>query len=97
MPAMHLEQLSFTYSACGSFTKNKERIEKLCRQEMQILLTRMILLKSVSTWYKDLAKRTQTDKVLRNEAFEDWTNYHKPINQLSENIKEEEFTLQWCL
>ena len=29
MPEMHLKQLSFTYSACGPFTKNKERIEKL--------------------------------------------------------------------
>ena len=28
MPEMHLKQLGFTYSACGSFTKNKERIEK---------------------------------------------------------------------
>ena len=25
---MHLRQLGFTYSACGSFTKNKERIRK---------------------------------------------------------------------
>ena len=29
MPAMHLKQPGFTYSACGSFTKNKERIKKL--------------------------------------------------------------------
>ena len=28
MPEMHLKQPDFTYSACGSFTKNKERIEK---------------------------------------------------------------------
>ena len=28
MPEMHLRQPGFTYSACGSFTKNKERIEK---------------------------------------------------------------------
>ena len=25
---MHLEQSGFTYSACGPFTKNKERIQK---------------------------------------------------------------------
>ena len=24
---MHLQQPGFTYSACGSFTKNKERIQ----------------------------------------------------------------------
>ena len=29
MPEMHLKQPGFTYSACGSFTKNKERIENL--------------------------------------------------------------------
>ena len=28
MPEMHLKQPSFTYSACGPFTKNKERIGK---------------------------------------------------------------------
>ena len=28
MPEMHLRQPSFTYSACGLFTKNKERIKK---------------------------------------------------------------------
>ena len=29
MPEMHLKQLGFTYSSCGPFTKNKERIEKV--------------------------------------------------------------------
>ena len=28
MPEMHLRQLWFTYSACGPFTKNEERIQK---------------------------------------------------------------------
>ena len=28
MPEMHLKQPGFTYSACGPFTKKKERIEK---------------------------------------------------------------------
>ena len=28
MPEMQLKQRAFTYSACGSFTKDKERIEK---------------------------------------------------------------------
>ena len=28
MPEMHLKQPGFTYSACGPFTENKERIEK---------------------------------------------------------------------
>ena len=28
IPEMYLKQLGFTYSACGPFTKNKERIQK---------------------------------------------------------------------
>ena len=28
MPEMYLRQPQFTYSACGPFTKNKERIQK---------------------------------------------------------------------
>ena len=28
MPEMHLKQSGFTYSACGPFASNKERIEK---------------------------------------------------------------------
>ena len=28
MPEIHLKQPGFTYSACGTFTKNKERIQK---------------------------------------------------------------------
>ena len=28
MPEIHLRQPGFTYSACGSFTKNKQRIQK---------------------------------------------------------------------
>ena len=32
MPKMHLKQSGFTYIACGPFTKNKERIQKLNRR-----------------------------------------------------------------
>ena len=28
MPEIHLRQSGFTYSACGPFTKNKEKIQK---------------------------------------------------------------------
>ena len=33
MPEMHLRQPVFTYSACGSFTRNKERIQKFKETE----------------------------------------------------------------
>ena len=32
---MHLSQPGFTYSACGPFTKNKERIKNLKKQDIQ--------------------------------------------------------------
>ena len=32
MPEMCLQQPGFTYSVCGSFTKNKERIEKFMQK-----------------------------------------------------------------
>ena len=34
IPEMHLKQPGFTYSACGPFTKNKERIKNLKKQEI---------------------------------------------------------------
>ena len=33
MPEMHLTQPGFTYSVCGPFTKNKERIKKIEKTE----------------------------------------------------------------
>ena len=42
MPEMHLRQPGFTYSACRSFTKNKERIKefKKTRDSRYIFITR---------------------------------------------------------
>ena len=47
MPEMHLRQPGITNSACGPFTKNKERIKKLCKQEIQDLFTKTSLIKLV--------------------------------------------------
>ena len=53
MSEMHLKQPGFTYTACGPFTKNTERTlfqtenTSLCKQEIQIIFTRMILIKLV--------------------------------------------------
>ena len=49
MPEMHLRQPGFTYTACGSFTKNKERIEKFMKSVIQILFTKINLIKQFST------------------------------------------------
>ena len=47
MPEMHLKQPGFTYSACGPFTKNKERIQNLKKQEIQTIFTKMKLISLV--------------------------------------------------
>ena len=44
MREIHLRQPGFTYSACGSFTKNKQRIKKLkkkTKQETQDIFIKM--------------------------------------------------------
>ena len=33
LPEIHLRQSGFTYSVCGPFTKNKERIQKLKKKK----------------------------------------------------------------
>ena len=76
MPAMHLKQPGFTYSACGPFTTNKERIEKFRQTGNTDYIYKNGLDKA---WFqhditydkcKDLTKRTQPDKVLGDKAFE---------------------------
>ena len=34
MSEMHLRQPGFSYSACGPFRKNKERVKKIKKQEI---------------------------------------------------------------
>ena len=51
MPEMHLKQPGFTYSACGSFTKNKERIENFMNTGKRNYIDKMILINLFSTWY----------------------------------------------
>ena len=45
MPEMNLKQPGFTYSACGPFAKNKERIEKFMQTGNQILFIKMDLIR----------------------------------------------------
>ena len=74
MPEMYLRQPRFTYSACGSFTKNKERIEKFMKSGNTDFIYENELDKACFQHdmayrkSKDLVKRTQSDKVLRDKA-----------------------------
>ena len=45
MPEMHLKQPGFTYSACGPFTKNKERIQKFKKTGDTSYINKMNLIK----------------------------------------------------
>ena len=47
MSEMCLKQPDLTYSACGPFTKNKERIEKFMHTGKQILFSKMNLIRLV--------------------------------------------------
>ena len=75
MPEMHLRQLGFTYSACGSFTKNKERIQKFketgdLRCIYQNKLDKACFQHDMAYGdFKDLTRTTASDKILRDKAF----------------------------
>ena len=47
IPEINLRQSGFTYSACGAFTKSKERNESLCRLEIPTLFIKMKLIRLV--------------------------------------------------
>ena len=75
MPEMHLKQPGFTYSACRLFSKNKQRIQKFKKTGDPRYIYRNELDKvcfyhdTAYRDFKDLAKRTAADKVLRDQAF----------------------------
>ena len=70
-----LRQPGFTYSACGTFTKNKERIQKSKETGDTSYIYKNELDKACFQHdvaygdFKDLAKRTATDKLLRDKTF----------------------------
>ena len=75
MPEMHLRQPQFVYSACRPFTENKERIQKFKETGDTSYIYKNELDKVCFQHdmaygdFKDLAKRTTADKVLRDKAF----------------------------
>ena len=75
MPEMHLRQPQFTYSACGPFTKHKQRIQKFKETGDTNYIYKNELDKACFprdapySDSKDLTKRTVADKILTNKAF----------------------------
>ena len=78
-PEIHSRQPGFTYSACGPFTKNKETIQKFKRNNTKKGDSRHIYQNELDKAcfqqdmaygdFKDLPRRTASDKVLFNKAF----------------------------
>ena len=58
MPEIHLKQPGFTYSACGPFTKIKERIEKFMQTGNTNFIYKMNLIKLVFNMIWLLANQT---------------------------------------
>ena len=75
IPEMHLRQHGYTYSACGSFTKAKERIQKFkeagdSRCIYQNELDKACFQHDMAYGdFKDLTRRTASDKIFRDKAF----------------------------
>ena len=71
MSKLHLKHPGFTYSACRPFTKNKQRIGKFMQAGDTNYIYRNEFDKAcfqhdmVYGKYKDLQRRTQSDKVLK--------------------------------
>ena len=76
MPEMHLRPPQFVYSACGPFTRHKERIKKFEQTGDTRYIYRNELDKacfqhdSAYVDHKDLINRTKSDKVLRDKAYD---------------------------
>ena len=85
MPEMHLKQPEFTHSACGLFTKHKQRIQKFMQTRDKNYIYKNELDKAcfqhdaAYSDSKDLTKRTAADRVFRDKAFniaEDCSDKH---------------------
>ena len=76
MPEINLRQPGFTYSTCSPFTKHKQRIQKFTQTGDTNYIYKNELDKACFAHdvaysdSRDLAKRTESDKVLRDKAFE---------------------------
>ena len=76
MPEMHLRQPQFVYSACGPFTRHKERIKEFKRTGDTRYIYRNDLDRacfqhdSAYADHKDLINRTKSDKVLKDSSLE---------------------------
>ena len=64
MPELHLQQSGFTYSACGPFSRHRERIQEF-RETGNL---KHLYRNELDNAY--FAKRTILDKILKDRAYE---------------------------
>ena len=72
---MHLKQSGFTYKACGLFTRHCERIQKFketcnLKHLYKNELDKACFAQVAYSDSEDLAKRTISDKILKDRAYE---------------------------
>ena len=68
IPKIRLRQQEFTYIACVSFTKNKETVDSRYIYQSE-LDKHCFQYDMVYRGFKDLPRRTASDKILRDKAF----------------------------
>ena len=107
MPEMHLKQAGFTYSACGRFTWDKERIQKfkktgdtnyIYKNERDKVSFQHDM---ANGDFKDLARRTASDKVLRNKAFNiaknpKYDGYQRGLASMVYKFFDKKVEREWC-
>ena len=99
MPEMHLRQPRFTYSACGLFTKNKERTQKFketgdSRYIYQNELDKVCFQQGMAyADFKDLTRRTASDKILCDKAF----NIFKNQNMMDINMDLRQWSIHFLI
>ena len=103
MPELHTKLPSFIYSACGPFTKNKERIKRFMQTGNIDYIDKNELDKGCFQHdiaygkYKDLAKRTESDvsrdKAFKTESNSEYDGYQRGLASIVYNFL---IKRQWC-
>ena len=107
IPEMNLKQPGFTYSACGPFAKTKERIQKFKETGDANYIYKNELDKACFQHdmaygdFKDLKRRTASDKFLRDKAFNiaknrKYDGYQRGIASIVYKFFDKKDDREWC-
>ena len=107
VPEMHLRQPIFTHSACGPFTKHKQRIQKFKETGDTNYIYKNQLDKAcfahdaACSDSKDLTKRTVADKILKNRVFNiakdpKYDGYQRGLPSMVYKFFDKKNRRKWC-